>query len=87
MTCRQFPNLTFAPRKTRHILTATSRFIAIMSQLLYTTTEFLKLQAFYVIIFPIFLFVFNLVQFIPEWIAKVVIEFVKAAAVSSILYK
>ena len=29
VTCRQFPNLTFAPRKTRHFQTATSRFTAI----------------------------------------------------------
>ena len=29
MTCRQFPNLTFAPRKTRVWHAATSRFIAI----------------------------------------------------------
>ena len=31
VTCRQFPNLTFAPRKTC-LTTATSRFTAIMSQ-------------------------------------------------------
>ena len=31
VTCRQFPNLTFAPRKTCHEA-ATSRFIAIMPQ-------------------------------------------------------
>ena len=29
MTCRQFPNLTFAPRKTCHSQAATSRFSAI----------------------------------------------------------
>ena len=32
VTCRQFPNLTFAPRKTCHFQAATSRFIAIMPQ-------------------------------------------------------
>ena len=37
VTCRQFPNLTFAPRKTCHSQAATSRFIAIMSQCIYYT--------------------------------------------------
>jgi len=32
VTCRQFSNLTFAPRKTRTFGSATSRFFAIMSQ-------------------------------------------------------
>jgi len=33
VTCRQFPNLTFAPRKTQqNQLLATSRFTAIMPQ-------------------------------------------------------
>ena len=40
MTCRQFPNLTFAPRKNLPHRVATSRFTAIMPQQLLVYTPF-----------------------------------------------
>ena len=66
VTCRQFPNLTFAPRKTRHILTATSRFIAIMSQqgLLYTR-HFTYASPFF-IYFCIFISTISFILFTQE---------------------
>ena len=49
VTCRQFPNLTFAPQKTRHSQAATSCFIAIMSQQVLVYTKPLQnARAFFV---------------------------------------
>ena len=47
VTCRQFPNLTFAPRNTCHSQAATSRFNAIMSQPDKNNTSKSKNQAFF----------------------------------------
>ena len=46
VTCRQFLNLTFAPRKTCHLRAATSRFDAIMSQLFQYIRQRRIFQAF-----------------------------------------
>ncbi|MFR5173915.1 MAG: hypothetical protein ACLTD3_05695, partial [Blautia sp.] len=72
VTCRQFPNLTFAPRKTRHFLAATSRFIAIMSQqgLLYTR-HFTYASPFF-IYFCIFISTILFILFYPGIIVPVI---------------